>query len=104
MRGALGVTLLGAVLPGAGLLWTGRLVGYLLLVPAFGGAVYALAAFRNWDALVELAADPAQLRSMAVFLGIALGVWAANVLATYWWARPRRVSRLPAEDLLARGV
>jgi LCP family protein required for cell wall assembly len=96
VRGALGVTLLGAVLPGAGLLWTGRLVGYLLLVPTFGGAVYALAAFRDWDALVELAADPAQLRSMAVFLGIGLGVWAATVLATYWWARPLRASRLPA--------
>ena len=96
VRGALGVTLLGAVLPGAGLLWTGRLVGYLLLVPTFGGAVYALAAFRDWHALVELATDPAQLRSMAVFLGLGLGVWTVNVLATYWWARPRRASRLPA--------
>ena len=96
MRGALGVTLLGAVLPGAGLLWTGRLVGYLLLVPTFGGAVYALAAFRDWHALVELATDPAQLRSMTVFLGIGLGLWAVNVLATYWWARPLRTSRLPA--------
>ena len=35
--GALGVTLLGAVLPGAGLLWTGRLVGYLLLTCRFVG-------------------------------------------------------------------
>ena len=96
VRGALGVTLLGAVLPGAGLLWTGRLIGYLLLVPTFGGAVYALAAFRDWHALVELATDPAQLRSMTVFLGIGLGVWVVNVLATYWWARPLRASRLPA--------
>ena len=96
MRGALAVTLLGAVLPGAGLLWTGRLVGYVLLVPTFGGAVYALAAFRDWDALVELAADPKQLRSMAVVLGVGLGVWAVSVLATYWWARPVRASRLPA--------
>ena len=68
MRGALGVTLLGAVLPGAGWLWSGRLIGYLLLVPVVGGSVYALATLRDVDALVDLATDPARLRAFAVVL------------------------------------
>ena len=96
VRGALAVTLLGAVVPGAGLLWTGRLVGYFLLVPAVGGSVYLLGAFRDWGAAVELAADPEQLRSMSVVLGVGLGVWALSVVATYWCARPRGARRLPS--------
>ena len=58
VRGALGVTLLGAVLPGAGLLWTGRLVGYVLLLPAVGGSVYLLGTLRDLGPLIELATDP----------------------------------------------
>ena len=96
VRGALGVTLLGAVVPGAGLLWTGRLVGYFLLVPAVGGSVYLLGAFRDWGAAVELATDPEQLRSMSVVLGVGLGVWALSVVATYWCARPAGARRLPS--------
>ena len=88
VRGALGVTLLGAVLPGAGWLWSGRLIGYVLLVPVVGGSVYALATLRDVDALVDLATDPARLRAFAVVLGIGLTVWAVSVLTTYVWVRP----------------
>ena len=94
VRGALGVTLLGAVLPGAGWLWSGRLIGYVLLVPVVGGSVYALATLRDVDALVDLATDPARLRAFAVVLGIGLTVWAVSVLTTYVWVRPVRAARL----------
>ena len=96
MRGALGVTLLGAVLPGAGWLWSGRLIGYVLLVPVVGGCVYALATLRDVDALVDLATDPARLRAFAVVLGIGLTVWAVSVLTTYVWVRPARAARWPS--------
>jgi len=96
VRGALGVTLLGAVLPGAGWLWSGRLIGYVLLVPVVGGSVYALATLRDVDALVDLATDPARLRAFAVVLGIGLTVWAVSVLTTYAWVRPVRAARLPS--------
>jgi LCP family protein required for cell wall assembly len=94
VRGALGVTLLGAVLPGAGLLWTGRLVGYVLLLPSVGGAVYLLGTLRDLDPLIELATDPSRLRAVSLVLGAGLGVWALSVLATYVWARPLQVPRL----------
>ena len=95
VRGALGVTLLGAVLPGAGWLWTGRLLGYVLLVPFVGSAVYLLATLRDVRTLVELATDPERLRSVSVVLGVALAVWAVSVLTTYAMARPTRARRLP---------
>ncbi len=96
MRGALGVTLLGAVLPGAGILWTGRLVGYVLLAPTVGGAVYLLATVRDLDPFVELATDPTRLRAMSVLLGAVGAVWALSLLATYVWARPLETPRLRA--------
>jgi LCP family protein required for cell wall assembly len=94
VRGALGVTLLGAVFPGAGILWTGRLVGYVLLAPVVGGSVYLLATVRDLDPFIELATDPARLRAMSAVLGAALGVWALSVVATYVWARPLDAPRV----------
>jgi len=96
VRGALGVTLLGALLPGAGYLWTGRVMGYVLLVPAVGSAVYLFASAPDLHALVALATDPARLRGASVLLGVGLGVWVVSVLTTYFWARPRGAGRLPS--------
>ncbi len=101
MRGALGVTVLGAVLPGAGILWTGRMLGYVLMVPAFGGAVYFVAAMPGLHTVVALATDPGRLRGASVVLGVVLAVWTVNVLATYFWARPKRAARGPS---VAAGV
>lgn len=94
MRGALGVTLLGALLPGSGILWTGRLIGYVLLAPTVAGSVYLMATVRDLDPFIELASDPARLRAMSAVLGAALGVWALSVVATYVWARPLGAPRL----------
>lgn len=90
LRGALGITLLGAVLPGAGMVWTGRRAGYLLLVPALGFAVYAAISLTDVGTLVALAVDPARLRTAVVVLAVAFSVWTFTVIVTYLMARPRR--------------
>jgi LCP family protein required for cell wall assembly len=94
VRGALGVTLLGSVLLGAGILWTGRLLGYVLLAPFVGASVYLLATVRDLDPFIELATDPARLRAISALLGAGLGIWVASVVATYVWARPLGAPRL----------
>jgi polyisoprenyl-teichoic acid--peptidoglycan teichoic acid transferase len=94
VRGALGVTLLGSVLPGAGILWTGRLLGYALLAPFVGACVYLLATVRDLDPFIELATDPARLRAISTVLGAGLGAWALSLVATYFWARPLGAPRL----------
>ena len=88
------MTLLGAVLPGAGLLWTGHLIGYVLLLPAVGGSVYLLGTLRDLGPLIELATDPARLRAMSWVLGACMSIWTISVLATYLCARPLGARRL----------
>jgi LCP family protein required for cell wall assembly len=95
LRGAVGVTLLGAVLPGSGLLWTGRLLGYVLLVPTVAGGIWFLAAMPDAHALLQLAVDPARLRTTATVVGICFAVWAMTLLATYFCARPQGLRRTP---------
>lgn len=94
LAGALFVTLLGAVLPGAGYAWTRRRLGWLILgVFLLGAAAFALYA-RDWHRFVDMAFDPTRLRLVAVAIGIALGVWALIVVTTYLMARPLGMSRL----------
>lgn len=94
LAGALGVTLLGALLPGSGYLWTRRRLGYAVLVPFLAGlgllALYA----RDLDRMVDFAFDPARLRVAAVVIAATFLVWAAVVVTTYLMARPTRMSRL----------
>ena len=71
LRGALGVTLLGALLPGAGYVWTGRRLGYLLLVPAVAGCGVRRPVPDRPDTLVDLAVDPVRLRGVATLLAVA---------------------------------
>src|SRR4051794_29038011 len=94
LAGALGVTLLGAVLPGTGYLWTRRRLGWLVLLPFL--AVVGAAAYYYADVhhAAELAFDPARLRVTAVVLGVAYVVWAFTVVTTYAMARPRGMNRL----------
>lgn len=94
LAGALGVTIMGAVLPGAGYLWTRRRLGYVVLVPFLVGVAVLGYYARNWRDLVDLAFDPAQLRIAAAVLGVGLLIWALIVLTTYLMARPARMSRV----------
>ena len=94
MGGALAVTLLGAVLPGAGYLWTRRRLGYAVLLPFLAG-LGALAYYaHDVRRLLDLAFDPAQLRTLAIVVGVAFVVWAFTVVTTYAMARPLGMSRL----------
>jgi polyisoprenyl-teichoic acid--peptidoglycan teichoic acid transferase len=94
LAGALVITVLGAVVPGAGYLWTRRRLGYLVLVPflaAVGGLVYYAG---DLGRLVDFAFDPARLRVAAAVIGAAFVVWAFVTVTTYLMARPRGMTRL----------
>ena len=94
LRGALGVTLLGAVVPGAGFLWARRLVlGLLVLLPALAALAAVPFQVRDLETAIDLAVDPERLRAAAWLLGAVLVVWAASVVATYVVVRPRTMSR-----------
>lgn len=90
LPGTLGVTLLGALLPGSGFLWTGRrLLGVVVLLPTLallaGGAAYV---GRDLDAALDVALDPTRLKALAGVLVGGLAVWALVVHLTYRQARP----------------
>jgi LCP family protein required for cell wall assembly len=94
LAGALGVTLLGAVLPGTGYLWTRRRLGYAVLAPFLVGLGVVGYSARGLDPLLDLAFDPTRLRVAAVVIAVGFVVWAAVVVTTYLMARPRQMSRL----------
>ncbi|WP_395691966.1 LCP family protein [Nocardioides sp.] len=94
LAGALGVTVLGAVLPGTGYVWTGRRLGYAVL----GGFLALLGVVgyfvQDWHRALDLAFEPVQLRVLAVVLGVVFVAWAFTVVTTYVMARPAAMSRL----------
>jgi LCP family protein required for cell wall assembly len=95
---ALGVVLLGAVVPGAGLLRVRRWSGLLLLLPtlaAIGLAVYGYVEL-GLHPMLELASDPARLEDVALIgAGVTL-VWSLSLVATYLAARPQPRTRVRA--------
>lgn len=89
-RGALLVTVAGAVVPGLGFLYSRRRVlGYAVLA---GALVTAGLAFwflpHDLSSALEFAADPRRSRIVAVGLGVALGAWVAVVVLTFLVVRP----------------
>jgi polyisoprenyl-teichoic acid--peptidoglycan teichoic acid transferase len=102
VRGAVVVTLLGAVLPGGGYVWTGRRLGYVVLLPSMAG-LGVLIAFAQEDlaTLLDFAFDPVRLRTAAVLTSAAFAVWAFTVVTTYLMARPVGARRLHSRIGLA---
>lgn len=94
LGGALGITVLGAVLPGAGYLWTRRRLGYVVLVPFLVGVGLLGYYAQDLRRLVDVAFDPTQLRIAAVVIGVGFVGWAFVVVTTYLMSRPLRMSRL----------
>jgi len=94
LAGTLGLTTLGAALPGAGFLWTGRrLLGLAILLPSLvlvGAGFWYVG--RDLRAALDFAFDPTRLQVAAAVLGGALLVWVVIVAATYLVVRPRRRS------------
>ncbi len=93
LAGALGVTLLGAVVPGAGYVWTRRRLGYVVLLPSLVVAALLVVYARDFRHLIDVAFDPLRLRVAAVLLAIGFLVWAFTVVTTYLMARPPRIRR-----------
>src|SRR6478735_8113301 len=86
LGGALGITLLGAALPGAGYIWSRRRLGYAILLPFLVGL--GLAAYYVGDVgrAADLAFDPTRLEVAAVVLVV--------VATTYLMVRPVGMPRL----------
>ncbi|WP_182524212.1 LCP family protein [Nocardioides dongkuii] len=95
LPGTLGVTLLGALLPGSGFLWSGRrLLGWCVLLPAVavlaGGAWYV---GRDLEAVLDFVFSPTRLQVAAALLAVGLLVWVCVVYLTYRQVRPRERER-----------
>ena len=87
------MTLLGAVVPGAGYVWAGRRLGYLLMAATVAAEVLLIAYASDFDSLVALAVDPSRLMVFSVALPVAFAVWAFVVLTTYRMVRPVEMPR-----------
>ncbi|MGA9747617.1 MAG: LytR family transcriptional regulator, partial [Nocardioides sp.] len=90
LSGTLGVTLLGAALPGAGYLWTRRTnLGWMVLLPSL-----TLLALATWYAVtaprvvLDVLFDPARLQVVAIALTAGFVLWLVVVVTTYAMARP----------------
>ena len=95
LRGALGVTLLGAVLPGSGMVWTRRRAGLLLLIPFLGAIVYAAVFLTDLGhaGRARRGSGPAAHRGGRPGRGVrGLDV---EVVATYLMARPAHAPVVP---------
>ncbi len=96
LTGTLGMTLLGAMVPGAGYLFAGRralgalvLLGYLTVI--VGGLWYVVG--RGTHATLEFVFDPTRLRIAAAVILVAFLGWAFVVLTSYRLVRPRQRPR-----------
>ena len=94
LAGALGITFLGAGLPGAGYLWSRRRLGWCVLLPFLAGVAATAYYVGDVQRAVDLAFDPARLRVAQVGLGALLAVWLFVVGTTYLMVRPLGMGRL----------
>lgn len=99
LPGTVGLTLLGALLPGSGYLYAGkRWLGAVVLLVWLGVGGYAAWYFRDGltgngedvTAALSLAFSPTRLKWLAAGLVVALVIWAAVVFTSYRLVRPRR--------------
>jgi LCP family protein required for cell wall assembly len=94
LGGALGVTLLGAVLPGAGYIWSRRRLGYAILLPFLAGVGLTAYYVGDLGRAADLAFDPTRLEMAAIVLGAVFLVWVFVVATTYLMVRPIGMPRL----------
>lgn len=91
LPGTLGLTLVGAMLPGSGYLYAGRRALGAVILLAWLGLLGSVAWYfgRDLRAAVDFAFDPVRLKIAAVALGVGLVVWAFVVFTSYRLVRPR---------------
>lgn len=95
LAGTLGLTTLGAVVPGSGYLVAGRRwLGSVVLL-AWLGTIGALAWYfgRGTDNALDFVFNPTAVRVAAVAVGVALLVWAFVVVTSHRLLRPRQRPR-----------
>lgn len=85
------MTLLGALFPGSGYLYSGRRALGALVLLAWLGAIGAVVWYfgRDIRTALDFAFDPVRLKMAAALLGLALLVWAFVVFTSYRLVRPR---------------
>ena len=90
MVGALGVTLMSAVLPGSGFWWAGRRVlGLVTMAVALVALIEAgLYLPHDLRGALDFAFDPARLEVSSVVLSIVLVLWTVVVVLTFLMVRP----------------
>lgn len=90
LPGALAITLLSAVLPGAGYLWSRRRnLGWIVLPPSLTAiGLAAWLGLRSPRAMLDLAFDPTRLKVATAVAGGAFLVWLLVVVTTYLMGRP----------------
>ena len=97
-RAAFGLVLLGAVLPGAGLVAVRRWSGLLLLLPTLAAAGLGVWAYVELGVrpILDAAFDPDTLRLIALVGAGLTVVWGISLAATYLAARPEPFTRVRA--------
>ncbi len=95
LAGAIGITSLGALLPGTGFLYNGRkALGLAVLLPSLLAVGLAAWFFpRDLDSALDFAFDPAQLKTVAFVIALALIAWMLVVVTTYVVVRPTGIRR-----------
>lgn len=95
LGGTIGVTLLGALLPGAGFIYTRRrALGFaVLLLSVVAVGIAASYVPHDLDSALDFAFDPSRLESAALVLVLAFVAWATVVVTTYVMVRPRNSPR-----------
>jgi LCP family protein required for cell wall assembly len=96
LPGTLGMTFLGALLPGSGYIYSGRRVlGALVLLGSLGviGTAVWYVGLRGRDQTLDFVFDPTRLKIAAVVIGVALLAWAFVVFTSYRLVRPRNRPR-----------
>ncbi len=88
LAGALGLTLLSAALPGTGYIWSGRRLGWLVLVPFLVGVGATAYYMGDLQRSVDLAFDPTRLQVARFGLAGLLLAWVFVVGTTYLMVRP----------------
>ncbi|MEQ6902602.1 LCP family protein [Nocardioides sp. YIM 152588] len=95
LGGTLGMTLLGALVPGSGYLYTGRRAAGWLVVGGWATVMGLVAWYfgRDWRRALDFVFDPAALTVAAVLLGTVLVLWVGIVWTSYRLLRPRQRPR-----------
>jgi LCP family protein required for cell wall assembly len=95
LGGTLGLTFVGAVVPGTGYLFAGRkAAGWIVLAGwavIAGGVGWYFGS--NWRRVIELALDPTALKITAAVIAVLLTVWVVVVWTSYRMIRPRERPR-----------